>query len=103
MPFMKKDPKTGKSVRDYKREVALYTSKPEVIRKRVEQNKARRLMEKAGKVHKGDGKDVDHKKPLSKGGKTTRSNLRVTSRSTNRSFSRNPDSSLLNQISKKGK
>jgi 5-methylcytosine-specific restriction endonuclease McrA len=97
MPFMK----NGK--RDYRREVDLYTSKPEVIRKRVEQNKARRLMEKAGKVSKGDGKDVDHKTPLSKGGKTTKSNLRVVSRSSNRSFRRNSDSSLLNQISKKGK
>lgn len=97
MPFMK----NGK--RDYKREVALYTSKPEVIRKRVEQNKARRLMEKAGKVRKGDGKDVDHRTPLSKGGTTTRKNLRVVSRSSNRSFRRNADGSLLNQLSKRGK
>ena len=97
MPFM-----TG-GKRDYKKEVAKYTSRPEVIRKRVEQNKARRMMEKAGKVHKGDGKDVDHKTPLSKGGKTSRSNLRVVSRSTNRSFSRNSDGSMLNQISKRGK
>ncbi len=97
MPFMK----NGK--RDYKREVALYTSKPEVIRKRVEQNKARRLMEKAGKARKGDGKDVDHITPLSKGGKTTPSNLRSVSRSKNRSFRRNKDGSLLNQISKSGK
>jgi 5-methylcytosine-specific restriction endonuclease McrA len=97
MPYMK----NGK--RDYRREVDLYTSKPSVIRKRVEQNKARRMMEKAGKVRKGDGKDVDHTVPLSKGGKTTRSNLRVSSRSSNRSFRRNADSSLLNQISKRGK
>jgi hypothetical protein len=69
----------------------------------VEQNKARRMMEKEGKVRKGDGKDVDHKRPLSKGGKTTRSNLRVKSRSSNRSFSRNKDGSMLNQISKRGK
>ncbi len=89
--------------RDYKKEVANYTSKPEVIKKRVEQNKARRMMMKAGKVHKGDGKDVDHTTPLSKGGKTTRSNLRVVSKTTNRSFSRNSDGSLLNQISKRGK
>lgn len=88
--------------RDYKTEVAKYTSRPEVIKKRVEQNKARRMMEKAGKVHKGDGKDVDHKTPLSHGGKTTKSNLRVVNRSTNRSFSRRSDSSLLNQISRKG-
>lgn len=97
MPFMT----NGR--RDYKKEVARYTSKPEVVKKRVEQNKARRMMEKAGKVRKGDGKDVDHKTPLSKGGRTTPGNLRVVSRSTNRSFSRNRDGSLLNQISKRGK
>lgn len=89
--------------RDYKKEVAKYTSRPEVIKKRVEQNKARRMMEKAGRVRKGDGKDVDHKKPLSKGGKTTMSNLRVKSASSNRSFRRNKDGSILNQISKRGK
>lgn len=61
------------------------------------------MMEKEGKVRKGDGKDVDHKRPLSKGGKTTRSNLRVKSRSSNRSFSRRADGSMLNQISKRGK
>lgn len=97
MPFMK----NGK--RDYKREVKLYTSKPEVIKKRSEQNKARRMMEKEGLVSKGDGKDVDHVKPLSKGGKTSRGNLRVVNRSSNRSFSRNSDSTLRSQRSKKGK
>ena len=61
------------------REVAKYTSRPEVIKKRVAQNKARRMMMKAGKVHKGDGKDVDHKTPLSKGGGNSPSNLRVRS------------------------
>jgi hypothetical protein len=101
MPFMKKDPKTGKSVRDYKREVALYTSKPEVIKKRSEQNAARAIMEKAGKVTKGDGKDVDHKTPLSKGGTNSKSNLRAVPASTNRSFSRNKDSTLKSQTSRK--
>lgn len=103
MPYMKRDPKTGKSVRDYKREVELYTSKPEVVKKRVEQNKARRIMEREGKVSKGDGKDVDHRVPLSKGGTSDKSNLRVVPASTNRSFSRNSDSSLKNQRSRKGK
>ena len=42
-------------------------------------------MKKAGKVRKGDGKDVDHKKPLSKGGSNKKSNLRVTSKKKNRS------------------
>lgn len=97
MPYMT----NGK--RDYKKEVAKYTSKPEVIQKRVEQNKARRTMEKAGLAHKGDGKDVDHKKPLSKGGSSDRSNLRVVDKSSNRSFSRNSDGSLKNQRSKSGR
>jgi hypothetical protein len=45
-------------------------------------------MEKEGLVHKGDGKDVDHKQPLSKGGATTRSNLKVKSATANRSYAR---------------
>lgn len=89
--------------RDYKKEVANYTSKPEVKKKRAEQNAARRIMEKAGKVHKGDGKDVDHRVPLSKGGSTAKSNLRVVSAGTNRSFSRNADGSLKSQRSKSGR
>ena len=93
--------KNGK--RDYKREVALYTSKPEVKKKRAEQNAARREMQRAGLVHKGDGKDVDHKVPLSKGGSTNKSNLRVVPASNNRSFSRNKDGSLKSQRSKSGK
>ncbi len=97
MPFMK----NGK--RDYKREVALYTSKPEVVKKRTAQNAARAEMVKAGKAHKGDGKDVDHIKPLSKGGSNSKSNLRVVSASSNRSFSRNANGSLKSQTSKKGK
>lgn len=95
MPYMK----NGK--RDYKKEVEKYTSRPEVIKKRSEQNKARRLMEKAGKVHKGDGKAVDHIKPLSKGGTSDRSNLRVVPEKQNDSFSRNKDGSLKSQTSKR--
>ena len=91
--------KNGK--RDYKREVALYTSKPEVKKKRAEQNAARRELAKEGLVHKGDGKDVDHKRPLSHGGSTSRTNLRVVPASQNRSFSRNKDGSLKNQKSKR--
>jgi hypothetical protein len=46
------------------------------------------MLEREGVVHKGDGKDVDHKKPLSKGGTTTRSNLKAVPASKNRSFKR---------------
>ena len=73
---------------------AKYEQKPEVIKKRTARNKARAMLEREGKVHKGDGKDVDHKTPLSKGGATTRSNLRVKSASANRSFARKSDHSI---------
>ncbi|MBR0340773.1 MAG: HNH endonuclease [Oscillospiraceae bacterium] len=56
--------------RDYKKEYAEYHSKPEQIANRSKRNQARREMEKAGKCHKGDGMEVDHIKPLSKGGAT---------------------------------
>jgi hypothetical protein len=73
--------------RDYKKQQA-YDGKPSVVKDRAKRNKARRDMMDEGKVSKGDGKDVDHKNPLSKGGGTARSNLRVTSKSANRSFAR---------------
>jgi hypothetical protein len=41
-------------------------------------------MEREGKVKKGDGKEVDHKRPLSKGGSNKKKNLRVVSRKKNR-------------------
>lgn len=71
-----------------------YDQKPDVKKKRAARNKARAMLEREGKVHKGDGKDVDHKKPLSKGGATTRSNLRVESASANRSFKRKSDHTI---------
>lgn len=74
--------------RNYKKEYENYQGKPEQIRNRAERNAARREMEKSGRVHRGDGKDVDHKRPMAKGGSNDRSNLRVTSKSDNRSFAR---------------
>lgn len=53
-------------------------------------------MMKKGLVHKGDGKDVDHIQPLSKGGKTTTKNLRAIPASKNRSYPRNKDGSMKN-------
>jgi hypothetical protein len=74
--------------RDYKQEYANYDGTDAVKKKRAQRNKARRMMEREGLVHKGDGKDVDHKQPLSKGGSTVRSNLRVKPASANRSYPR---------------
>jgi hypothetical protein len=67
--------------RDYQREYALFHGKPERV-------KARRLMEKTGAATKGDGKDVDHIRPLKNGGTSARNNLRMRSKSANRSDKR---------------
>lgn len=63
-----------------------YNARPEQVNKREERNKARAQLEREGKVHKGDGKDVDHKKMLDNGGSNARSNLRVTDQKTNRGW-----------------
>ena len=51
---------------------------------RVARNKARRKAEREGRVRKGDGKEIDHKRSLSRGGGNGRENLRVVSRRANR-------------------
>jgi hypothetical protein len=74
--------------RNYDKEYANYQGKPEQIKNRSERNSARREMAAKGLVQKGDGKDVDHRTPISKGGGNTPGNLRVVSKSANRSFAR---------------
>lgn len=72
--------------RDYRKEYDNYHGKPEQRKNRSNRNKARRKMMKAGKVRKGDGKDVhhvDHRTSNNRG-----FNLRVQSKSKNRSFPR---------------
>lgn len=72
--------------RDYQKE-RKYDTQPEVMAKRAERKRARRMYEKAN----GDlpaGVDVDHKKPLAKGGSTKLSNLRAVPASKNRSYAR---------------
>ncbi len=62
-----------------------YESTPKERAARVERDLARRELAKEGKVQKGDKKDVDHIRPVSKGGTNSRSNLRAISASANRS------------------
>ena len=95
MPYMK----NGK--RDYKTEYAKYHSKPEQRANRSARTIARNATNASGRTHKGDGKDLDHIKPLSRGGSNSKSNTRVVSASENRSFSRNKDGSLKSQRSKR--
>ena len=59
---------------------------PEEVEKRVDRNRARRHAEAAGLVHKGDGKEIDHRVPLDKGGSDKDSNTRVISAKENRAW-----------------
>jgi hypothetical protein len=68
--------------------------------KRMERQRARRAMDKKsrdangnGVADKREGKDIAHNKPLSKGGKN-KDGVTVQSKSKNRSFKRNADSSI---------
>lgn len=70
--------------RNYKREYAKYQGTEEQKKKRAQRNTARRQAEKAGKVKKGDGKDIDHKKPIRSGGGNGKGNVRVRSKAANR-------------------
>lgn len=70
-----------KEPRNYKKEYKEYHGKPEQIKNRNKRDKARRAM---GRDGAGDGKEIDHKRPLSKGGSNGRSNLRVVSKAVNR-------------------
>ena len=69
--------------RDYTRDKK-YNQTPTQLKNRALRNKARRSYLKKGKVRLGDNTDIDHKKPLSKGGSGNASNLRVMNRSKNR-------------------
>jgi hypothetical protein len=69
-----------------KRSDAAYEAKPEQIANRVKRNAARREALKAGTVHKGDGKEIDHKTPLIAGGSNATTNRRVVSAATNRGW-----------------
>jgi hypothetical protein len=72
--------------RDYKKEYAEYHSRPAQKKKRAQRNAARSKMEKEGRVSKGDGKDVAHKKSIKSGGSNAGSNLKVSSQKANRGW-----------------
>ena len=72
--------------RNYKSEYQNYQGTEEQKKNRAKRNNARRRLEREGRVSKGDGKDVDHKRGISAG--NSDKNLRVKSKSANRSFPR---------------
>jgi 5-methylcytosine-specific restriction endonuclease McrA len=79
-----KRPKSNKSTgRDYSYDKE-YQKSPKQVKNRVKRNSARAKAIKNGSAKVGDNKDVDHIKPLSKGGSNTSKNTRTISRSKNR-------------------
>ena len=69
--------------RDYKKEYKqdLKTGKSGPDSAQHERQRARRMYDKMGIDR--NGKDIDHIKPLRKGGKSTKGNLRLRSKSVN--------------------
>jgi hypothetical protein len=87
--------------RNYAEEYRKYQGTPEQLRNQSERHKARRAYEKKHGTLP-DSVDVDHVKPMSKGGNATNvSNLRAASRAENRSFARTKTGALKSQTSKR--
>ena len=76
--------------RPYKKEYEQQKERGELAN-RMERQRARRKLDKKGVDR--TGKDVAHVKALSKGG-SNKDGIRLESPRKNRSFSRNPDSSM---------
>lgn len=85
MPYMS----NGK--RDYKKQQK-YDGKPSVIADRALRNAARAKLKKEGVDVRG--KDVAHKKALSKGGTNDRNNLMAMAPSKNKSFPRRSNGAM---------
>ena len=66
--------------RNYRKEYDNYHKKT----KQRKNNNARHRARYGMKLKPGDKREVDHKKPLGKGGSNKRKNLRLVSRTTNR-------------------
>lgn len=97
----KRSPTMHRTPSQVKAHIAGYQSTPAERVKRAKRMKARRQMEKEGKVKKNDGKEVDHKKMLSKGGSNARSNLRVASAKKNRAHGTSPGGSAPSKVAKR--
>jgi len=72
--------------RDYRSEYDNYQGSAAQIKRRASRNKARAAMVKAGKAHKGDGMDVEHRNgnPLD----DKQSNYKMGTKRDNRSYPR---------------
>lgn len=85
--------------RNYQQEYANET--PVRRKQRAQRDVVERQAAKAGISSRGDGLDLDHIQPLSKGGPNTLSNIRAVDPSSNRSILRDSNGALKSQLSKK--
>jgi len=85
---MKKHVYNSSTGRDYKKEYQNYQGTGMQKKNRAERNSARAAFMKSGRVSKGDGNDVDHKRPINSHGTNSAGNLRVLPKSRNRGFPR---------------
>lgn len=93
MPYVNKP-------RPYKKEYEQYQGTAAQKKNRAARNAARNKLMKAGKVHKGDGKDVAHIVAIDKGG-SNKDGVRVESAGANRSFRRDSKHNLVSEVSKR--
>lgn len=84
--YGKRDPSSHRTPAQIHKMDSGYNHQPHMIKRRSTNNAARAQLAKEGLVHKGDGKDVDHKRPLRAGGGNGRSNLRAIPKSRNRGW-----------------
>lgn len=94
MPYVNKPRPYKKEWANEKKRDTAQTLKAKAARARARYHADKNGVDRAGK-------DIDHKRPLSKGGSNSPSNLRLVSPSTNRSFSRNSDHSVKRNTPKK--
>jgi 5-methylcytosine-specific restriction endonuclease McrA len=88
MPYMT----NGK--RDYKKEDAWDKAHKGRAKERAERMQARRAEVKAGVITKHSKLQIDHIKPLSKGGSNAKSNWRAIPAHQNESYKRNKNGSI---------
>ena len=88
--------------RNYKKELNWeHTKKKNRVKDRASRNKARAMVAKKLGSAAVKGKDVGHKKAISRGGKSVLANLFVQNPSDNRSFSRNAKGAMVSERSKR--
>lgn len=80
--------KRKRTAKGLKRQYELWDGTEEGKTKRAARNSARRSAIRSGRAHKGDGRDVDHRRGVSAGNGS--GNLRVMSASANRGRAQGP-------------